>query len=339
MDWIDQKYIGFVSNRVEQFKRQQNNIFNMRCPICGDSKTNKFKTRGYIIEKPVVGTIYFCHNCHASMSLANFLSHIDGELCEQYKRERFLEKNSIQEKPPQPDIAKVVIPKYLKGNQPLKAIKKISQLDHDHPAKKYVLRRKIPSSTHFKLFFAPKFNAWVNSIVPEKLNVNDDEPRLVIPFIDSKGDLFGFQGRSFKKESQRRYITIMLDYDKPKLFGWDTVNSAGNIWCVEGPIDSLFLPNCIAMAGADIDLNIVFPDKPANEFVIIMDNEPRNKQIVDRVEKAINRGYNVCIWPDDLHYKDINDIVVAGLDPEVIIRENTKSGLTALAALTQWKKI
>lgn len=342
MDWIDQKYIGLISNRVGLFKRQSGNTFNMRCPICGDSKLHKHKTRGYIIEKPVVGTIYFCHNCHASMSLANFLSHIDGELAEQYKRDRFLERHAIAEKPPTPDISKVVVPKYLKGDQPLKQLKKISQLDPDHPARKYVMGRKLPMNSHFKLFYAPKFYKWVNSIVPEKFSEEQlayDEPRLIIPFIGTDGNLFGFQGRSFKKNTQMRYITIMLDTTRSKVFGLDTVDPAGTVWCVEGPLDSLFLPNCLAMAGADVDLNTVLPNKPASEFVVIMDNEPRNEQIHKRIENAIHKGYGVCIWPDSLSFKDINDMVLAGLDPEAIIRENTKTGLTALAALTQWKRI
>jgi hypothetical protein len=339
MDWIDQKYIGLISNRVQLFKRQSNTSYNMRCPICGDSKTNKHKARGYVIEKPVVGVIYFCHNCHASMSLANFIGHLDGDLSEQYKRDRFLERHAIQEKPPEPNIAKVVVQKYLKGNEPLANIKKISQLSHEHPAKLYVQKRKIPSSAHYKLFFAPKFNAWVNSIIPEKLNEEHDQPRLVIPFIDRAGKLFGFQGRSFAKNPAIRYITIMLDDSKPKVFGLDNIDPAGVVWCVEGPIDSLFLPNCIAMAGADVDLNTVLPNKSVDEFVIIMDNEPRNEHIIKRIENSIKRGYSVCIWPDGLDYKDVNDMVLAGLDPEAIIRENTKSGLTALAALTQWKKI
>lgn len=342
MDWIDQKYIGLISNRVQLFKRQSNASYNMRCPICGDSKTNKHKARGYIMEKPVVGTIFYCHNCHASMSLANFLGHLDGDLSEQYKRDRFLERNQIAEKPPEPDIAKVVVPKYLRGSEPLKAIKKISQLAVDHPAKLYVQKRKIPSSAHYKLFYAPKFYAWTNTIVPEKFSEEQlkyDEPRLIIPFIDQKGELFGFQGRSFKKNATLRYISIMIDPMKTKVFGLDTIDPAGVVWCVEGPIDSLFLPNCIAMAGADVDLNTILPNKPASEFVVIMDNEPRNEQIVSRIENSIKRGYNVCIWPSDLIYKDVNDMVLNGLDPEAIIRENTKSGLTALAALTQWKKV
>lgn len=342
MDWIDQKYIGLISNKVSLFKRQQNNVYNMRCPLCGDSKTNKHKARGYIVEKPIVGVIYYCHNCHASISLMNFLSQVDVELGEQYKRERFLERGNVVERPPQPDISKVVVQKYMKKGEPLKSLKRISQLPVDHPARKYVNRRKIPSNAHYRLFYAPRFKTWVNSIIPEKFaeeSLSKDEPRLILPFIDQGGNLFGFQGRSFDPLNKIRYISIMLDTDKPKVFGLDTVDARGVVYCCEGPIDSLFVPNCIAMAGSDINLDAIFPDKPRNEIVIVMDNEPRNKEIVFRVEKAIERGYNVCIWPSDLEEKDVNDMVVSGKDPEQLIKENTYVGLAAYAAFTSWKRI
>ena len=340
MDWIDQKYIGLISNRVERFKRVNSTLYNLRCSLCGDSKTNKFKARGYIMDKPVVGALYYCHNCHVSISLGNFLKHIDSQLAEQYKREKFLEKNGSKEEPKEekPDISKVVVPTFLQGNSPHKQLKKISQLAADHPVKKYVQKRKIPPAIHYKLFYAPKFKSWVNTIIPEKFNLENDEPRLVIPFLDRDGKMFGFQGRGFKKDGIR-YITIMIDESKPKVFGLDSVKEEGKVFVVEGPIDSMFLPNCVAMAGSAINLNEVFPTKPKDEIIIVMDNEPRNKQIVDRIDKYIDEGYNVCIWPSSIEYKDINDMVLGGLDPEAVIVENTKRGLFAKAALTQWKKI
>ena len=341
MDWIDKKYIGLISNRVQRFKSTGKNIYNLRCPICGDSKTNKLKARGFIVEKPLVGTIYYCHNCHISISLANFLKHVDAQMADEYKRDKFLDKDKPPEPhvPKKPDITKIETPSYLQGDSPLKKLKKISQLDPEHPVKKYVVKRKIPSYTQYKLFYVPKFKEWVNTIIPEKFKINDDdEPRLIIPFLDRNKKLFGFQGRGFKKDGLR-YVTIMLDENKPKVFGLDTINETGRIFVVEGPIDSLFLPNCVAMAGADIDLATIFPRVPPSQITVVMDNEPRNKQIVGRVDKYIDKGYNVCIWPDNIEQKDINDMVLAGLDPYHIIMTNTKQGLLAKAALTQWKKI
>lgn len=340
MDWIDQKYIGLLSNRVQLFKRVNSTTYNFRCPLCGDSKTNKYKTRGYIVEKPVVGTLYYCHNCHESISLLNFLRRVDPTLAEEYKRDKFIDKNIENKEPKEEvrDISKVTVPTFMKGDSPLKSIKKISQLSPEHPAKKYVQKRGIPANVHYKLFYAPKFKEWVNTIIPEKFKPENDEPRLIIPFLDQDGNLFGFQGRSFRKDGIR-YITIMIDESKPKVFGLDTVDPAGKVFVVEGPIDSMFLPNCIAMAGSSVKLEDVFPNKPRNEIVVVMDNEPRNKDIVNTIDKYIDEGYSVCIWPEEVHQKDINDMVLEGLDPEWIILQNTRSGLIAKAALTQWKKI
>jgi hypothetical protein len=342
MDWIDQKYIGLLSNRLQRFKRVNNSLFNFRCPLCGDSKKDKFKARGYIMEKPVVGTVFYCHNCHESISFKNLIGRIDSELSEQYVRERFLERNTPEQpekKEEKPDISKIVVPQFLKGDSPLKQLKKISQLDAEHPVKKYVQKRQIPASVHYKLFYAPKFKAWVNTIIPEKFDLESgDEPRLIIPFLDKDGNLFGFQGRSFKPDGIR-YITIMIDESKPKVFGLDTVNEKGKIYVVEGPIDSMFMPNCIAMAGSSVNLSNVFPNKPREEIVVVMDNEPRNGQIVKQIDKYIDEGYSVCIWPEDIAEKDINDMVLHGLDPEMIIVQNVRSGLMAKAALSQWKKI
>ena len=341
MDWIDQKYVGLLSNRLPRFKRVNSNLFNFRCPLCGDSKKDKLKARGYIMEKPVVGTVFYCHNCHESISFKNFIARLDSELSEQYIKERFLERNNpeqIEKKEEKPDISKIVVPQFMKGNSPLKQLKKISQLDPEHPAKKYVQKRKIPAAVHYKLFYAPKFKAWVTTIIPEKFNLESgDEPRLIIPFLDKDGNLFGFQGRSFKPDGIR-YITIMIDESKPKVFGLDTVNEKGKIYVVEGPIDSMFMPNCVAMAGSSVNLASAFPDKLKSDIVVVMDNEPRNKQIVDQIDKYIDEGYSVCIWPDEVAEKDINDMVLHGLDPEMIIVQNVRNGLMAKAALAQWKK-
>lgn len=292
------------------------------------------------MEKPTVGTLYYCHNCHESISLLNFLRRVDPTLAEEYKRDKFIDKNIDNKEPKEEvrDISKVTVPTFLKGNSPLKTIKKVSQLSPEHPAKKYVQKRKIPANVHYKLFYAPKFKEWVNTIIPEKFNPENDEPRLIIPFLDREGNLFGFQGRSFRKDGIR-YITIMIDESKPKVFGLDSVNENGKVFVVEGPIDSMFLPNCVAMAGSSVKLEDVFPNKPKNEIVVVMDNEPRNKDIVNTIDKYIDEGYSVCIWPEDIHQKDINDMVLEGLDPEWIIVQNTRSGLIAKAALSQWKKI
>lgn len=335
MNYIDNKYIGLVSNRLTRFKRKDDATYIFRCPLCGDSQKNKNKTRGYIYQKGQ-DALFYCHNCHASMRFGNLLKTIDPELYKEYVQERFFEQKTGETKDSPVDISKFTQPSFMKDS-PLKRLKKISQLEWDHPVKTYVNNRKIPSKFHYKLFYTPKFKRFVNSIIPNKFETETgDEPRLIIPFLDADKNCFGFQGRSFKKDGIR-YITIMLDYSKPKVFGLDDVNLDQRVYVVEGPIDSMFIDNCIAMAGSDSGFIGSFPD-----FVVVMDNEPRNKQIVERIEKCIDLGYNVCIWPDGLEHKDINDMVLAGIEPTKIkemIDSNTYHGLQAKMRMVSWRKV
>ena len=86
MDLVDSKYIGLVSSRLQKFKRVKDNLYNFRCPICGDSQKNKNKTRGYIYQVKN-NTNFKCHNCGASMSFNNFVKTIDPTLHKQYTLE------------------------------------------------------------------------------------------------------------------------------------------------------------------------------------------------------------------------------------------------------------
>ena len=88
MNLIDSKYIGLVSSRLIKFKRVKSDLYNFRCPICGDSKKNKTKTRGYLYT--IKADVNFrCHNCGASMTFSNFLKEIDPIVHKQYVFERF----------------------------------------------------------------------------------------------------------------------------------------------------------------------------------------------------------------------------------------------------------
>jgi transcription elongation factor Elf1 len=329
---IDHKYVGFISNRLERFTRLNPKTYNFRCPLCGDSKRNSYKTRGYIYEKKD-RMLYFCHNCGTSTTFGNFLKQQDANLYTEYVQEKYLDKQADTEIST-PDITKIVYPPY-RFNSPLRDLKKISQLDHNHPAKKYVMMRKLPAKTHHKLFYAPRFKAWINSIIPRKFEVEDgDEPRLIIPFIDKDGYCYGIQGRSFRKTGIR-YITIMFDEDKPKLFGLDTVDFDKPVFVVEGPLDSLFVENCIAMAGSDVSVDLI----PSNNITFVYDNEPRNLQIVSKMEKVIKAGHGIVIWPDGIVQKDINDMVLDGINAQKLISSNIYKNLGAEMKLMQWKRI
>ena len=342
MNLVDLKYSGILSSRLDRYSIKSNMPYraNMRCPICGDSQKNKSKARGWILEKDN-SAIYYCHNCGASMSMKNLLKRIDTNLYNDYIVDTALEKGlKVKKKAEVKPLDTLVTkrPKFTKKGSPLLKIKKLGSLAADHPVRSYVNKRKIPTNKHYKLYYAPKFNAWVNSLVPDKLSEKYDEPRLVLPFIDKKNNVFGFQGRAFKKESIR-YITIMLDEDMPKIFGLQDVNFDRTYYVVEGPIDSLFLNNCVAMAGADGNASGL---ESVENAIFVFDNEPRNKEIVARMEKALDKGYKVCIWPSNILDKDINDMILSGIkgvDIQMIIDQNSYSGLRGKLQLSEWRKV
>lgn len=337
MLWLDHKYINLMSSRLERFSRVNANTYKFRCPICGDSQKDTRKTRGYVYMRK--GTLkFFCHNCNASMGLSWFIKTQDPTLYAEYIKDRMLESGHRDEV--QEFVDKMKTPVFVK-NTGLKDLQKVSQLKAEHPVKEYITKRQIPYDTHYKLFYSKTFKAWVNTMLPDKFeDIEKDEPRLILPFLDKDKNLFGFQGRSFRKTGIR-YITIMLNEDQPKIFGLDTMDPSKDIYVVEGPIDSLFLPNGIASAGGDLISPLQQLDVQKDRFVIVYDNEPRNKDTIKKIVKAIDSGYRVCIWPPAMEQKDINDMVLAGYTIEKvkeIIDECTYSGPTAKLHLAIWRK-
>jgi len=340
MDWLQQKYIGIISGRLERFKRKGPSLYNFRCPICGDSETNKSKARAYIYEKQ--GKMLFhCHNCNATSSVPKFIKAVDQSVYNDYVFEKLKDEKSPKQVELQNFVDKMKTPVFLKSG-PLKGLKKISQLKPDDPVKLFISNRKIPNPYHAKLFSVPNFMGFVNTLIPNKFSeeaLKKDETRILIPFFDKDKNLHAFQGRSISKSSVK-YITIVLNENVPKIYGLDTVDENQKIYVLEGPIDSMFLHNAIATAGGDLVSAISSFEK--NIIVIVYDNEPRSRETIKKLDKAILNGYNVCIWPSNLEHKDVNDMILAGLSPEFIkhiIDTNTYKDLAAKMALTKWSKI
>jgi hypothetical protein len=340
--YIDIKYANiFGSTYLELFKVKTTSPYLAagRCPVCNDSQKNKFKTRGYLFENKG-GVGFKCHNCGHSSSVGGLIKTFAPNLYEEYRLESWREESPNENKFV-PDITKWAKRRIDKFD-PFKSIKKISQLDHDHPAKKYIVARKIPEDQHWRIYYADKYFNWSNTVVPDKFNSNSlhrDEPRIVLPFISEDGYCFGYTGRSINKSSTLRYATVMIDDSRNKVFGLDQIDRGRDIICVEGPIDSLFLNNCIAMAGADVRLDLIA--MPSN-MIIVMDNQPRNKEVVAKIEKLIYNGYRVCLWPENVLEKDINEMILAGRtaeEIELIIKSNTYEGLSAQIEFVNWKKI
>ena len=323
MDLTDSKYIGLVSSRLQKFKRVKDNLYNFRCPICGDSQKNKNKTRGYLYQVKN-NTNFKCHNCGASMSFNNFVKTIDPTLHKQYTLEKFKQghtgRNFVVESP-RLEFSKPVFKKSIN----------LPKASSNFTANQYLVNRKINPE---KFYYADKFMEWTNTQKRTFDTITRDESRIVIPMYDSDKNLIGFQGRALGK-SFTKYITVMLDEEAPKVYGLDTIDKTSPVYITEGPFDSTFIHNSIAMCGADIDISdwgIINP-------VWVYDNEPRNREIVERIRKTIDTGSSIIIWPNNIEQKDINDMVLAGHEIMSVLKLNTYSGLEAKIKFNNWKKI
>ena len=323
MDLVDSKYIGLVSSRLQKFKRVKTDLYNFRCPICGDSQKNKNKTRGYLYRVKN-NTNFKCHNCGASMSFNNFLRDIDTTLHKQYTLEKFKEghtgKNFVVEAP-KLEFKKPVFKKSIN----------LPKASSNPVAAEYLRNRKIDPD---KFYYADKFMEWTNTQKQTFDTINRDEARIVIPMYDKTKNLIGFQGRALGK-SFTKYITVMLDEESPKIYGLDSVDEKLPIYVVEGPFDSTFISNSVALCGSDGDMGYF----EGSNVVLVYDNEPRNREIVNRIGKCISKGQNVVIWPNGILEKDINDMVIAGHDVMSMVKLNTHSGLQAKIKFNNWKKI
>ena len=324
MDLIDSKYIGLVSSRLHKFKRVKVDLFTFRCPICGDSQKNKNKTRGYIYTVKN-NTNFKCHNCGASLSFNNFLKQIDPTLHKQYTLEKFKEghtgKNFVVEEP-----------KFEFKKPTFKKKLDLPKASENPISKEYLEKRLLNPD---KFYFADKFQSWVNTQKPTFNNIIRDESRIVIPLHTRDGQIFGFQGRAIGA-SKVKYITVILDESVPKVYGLNEVSTDETIYVTEGPFDSTFVKNAIAMCGSDILLDSL---NLGDDIVYVLDNEPRNREICNRISKLIDGGKKVVIWPKAVQQKDINDMVLAGLSVMDVLKLNTYRALEAKIKFNEWKKV
>jgi len=333
VDYVEQKYINLLSSRLRNFSKKSN-LYNFSCPLCGDSKSHKRKARGYILEKKG-RTGYYCHNCNVSLSLPDFIKTVAPDLYGPFLFEKFRDSD----RPKEPDFH-TSKPKFIDYGI-LKNLKKVSDLPDDDPIKSFVLARRIPDDFHGKLFACPKFMSWVNTIIPGKFGAKDlhyDGPRLVIPFMDKNKKTFAFQGRALTSGTPK-YITISLNKEEHILYGRDTVELRDPLYVLEGPIDSFFIPNAVAVASANLLVASTF--FPKDFLVLIFDNEARNEQIVSTMKRAIETNHRIVIWPSNFMYKDINEAVMDGMPVTSIlevIKNNTYFNLAAKLVLSSWRK-
>lgn len=339
---IDEYYLRSISFRFESFLEKGNHVFNVRCPICGDSSKSKSKARGYFYKAKKGSRLnYMCHNCGASMSFANFLKEYEPDVYAEYAMEIFgRDKVGRKGSTVSKEAFQSSVEKDKRFSIPAET-QRISNLPKEHPAHKYLLSRLIPSEHFAHIFYTENFAKFVAQYDTEKEVSNT--PRIIIPFYDREYNLMGFQGRAMPWNfSEIRYITIKLSETFPKIYGLHRLRKDRSVvYVTEGPLDSLFLPNGIAMMGADLDHSKILSLTQKKEVVYIFDNEPRSAEIQRRMKQRIDNGRLIVIWPDYVKEKDINQMIMNGYTKnqiQNIITENTVSGMKAKLLFGEWRK-
>ena len=323
---VEIKYLNLLSPRLERFKQKKPYLWNFRCPVCGDSQKNKSKARGFVFQLKG-DLLYKCHNCQVSLPFAKLLKDLDPLLYKEYRMEKFTAPKRVDMR----KVERIVSTTPSFTRSPLDDLTPLEDLNNSHPAKEYILQRKLPTNA---LYYTEKFQEWTNAIKPDTFtDIKNDEGRIIIPFKDREGNCFGFQGRSLHS-SGLRYITVLLQEDQPKIFGLNTIDYEKTIYITEGPLDSLLLSNAIAMGGADAPTELL----GSCDLVFVYDNEPRNLEICTRIQKHISNGDKVVIFPSNIKEKDINDMYLAGHDVQRIVECNTFQGLTATLKFNDWRK-
>jgi transcription elongation factor Elf1 len=339
---IDQKYVGMISHRLRNFKRKQDYVWNFSCPLCGDSKKNVLKARGYVYKKGN-NLFYSCKNCGIGTSIGKLLEQVDGSLYKEYILERYKAGESGSSNYTKPTF-NVPSPRFdkLDKQKQFEHAEFCSDLPSGHFCLDYLNNRQIPKEFYNQLLFTSHYKQFIDALVPNHGKKLVDDARVIIPFYDVYNNLIAVSGRALETNDKTlRYITIRTTDSEEKLvFGMDRVSVHEPVRIVEGPIDSLFVKNCVA--SGDSSLTTVADNISAGKKVLVFDNEPRNKEIVKLMQESIKSNHHIVIWPNIIEAKDINEMVMSGISPaeiESIISSNTFSGLEAQTKFVFWKKV
>jgi len=340
MLWLEKKYLSMVMSNLDKAKWINDNTLNHRCPYCGDSQKNLYKARGYHFVKDQ-SLIYKCHNCGKSTSSVNFLKENFPMVHKEYVKEWLTESGRKPKKKKLPPSSKFKFtPRYdlLNKSEDLKAI--AVPVSENSDARNYLLDRGIPEFKMQGLWFVANASSLSHLHKNYRGRQLGDDPRILLPFFSEDGEMIGLTGRAIN-DSPLRYLTMRFRDDVPLIFNANNVDKTKTIYVTEGPIDSLFLPNSIAVAGSDFKK---LSDQYKENAILIYDNEPRNKEIVKKINEVIDLGYKVCIWSDKRveDCKDINDMIQSGISESElidIINDCTTFGLSAKLKLTEYKRV
>lgn len=341
LQYIDKKYILILSNYLTLFSDNGNEVYNFRCPYCGDSKKNKFKKRGYIVyDKKKNGYFYKCWNCGTVRNLASFIKDQRPALYNEYRKDKFSSNFTKPAKVEVPDFS--TKPKF-NTDIGTKLIRTLTPATDNTKAYDYCKGRMLPQDKIDTLYYTDditKITSQLDNYKEKRFRAND---ALVIPFRQT-GVITHLQLRILDNKDSFKYVTIELNDTYEKVYGMDEVNPNECVYVFEGPIDSMFC-NGIALAQGALHKKSSFLKSHFKKYVFVYDKDfVNNKDILASMQKCISMNEKVVLYDKTIlnsSAKDLNDIVKMGLVTDITkyLENNTYKGLPAKMYLNKIKQI
>jgi len=340
---LELKFASQLVCRFKYTKKVGRDSWRFACPICGDSKKSK-KTRGNLF--PHNGHLFFkCFNCGVSKSFKYFLKEIDAVMYDEFllesirgtsKRNDLANKNDVEKALKE---SKTSISDRFDKTDVLNGLKPIKLCAN--PIQKVVTDRNICLDTFGKyIFFSDCFLSYIKKFQPEKFNgeIKQDYPRIaIVSFDEFDRPIFVQFRKLLSNDTMPKYMTLKFK-DVEKIFGLDRINKSLLTYITEGPFDSMFLDNAVAVAGSDLLTSIEKYGK-ITKPCFIFDNEPRSPIIVKKIENVLSIGYKVVLYDTHNTFKDLNDMVLGGINVKEMVERRTFSGIRAKLEFNKWKKV
>jgi len=249
-------------------------FFNFRCNVCGDSKKSKHKKRAYILKRKNPW-MFYCHNGCKPMTVLNWIKVYFPIHFKDYYRELLRSSSEIIK--PLPIIKNPIVKKNNEEKEQTKFFIPIKK-GITSPFAKAVLTcidRRIPEEVWSK---------WFVSIGGMYNN------RMIIPFFDDKGKIYYYQGRSLYGQ-EPKYLSRKGEHNS--IYNYYLVDKSKPVPVLEGPIDSIFVENSIAITGVKIE-DKRLKDFPHKRFLIDMDNTTNDTK--KKTMELLSKGEYVFCW-------------------------------------------
>lgn len=301
LDYVIQNFYTYCRRPVY---RKSQGIYNAECCVCNEGKkSGRSRRLFYFPDK----RYFYCHNCCKSWKEMEWLQLVCNKNYTQIIADTknfyteiqptiFNDTQPIIEEQPEKDLPDNCI-----DLEDLQQIEFYSKNSKTHKtvlhAREYCISRRLFTS--------------VNRCKHYYVSINDKthHNRLVIPFYNNQNKVECYQTRALFDNQFPKYITKV---GEKCLYGENTLdNNVPYIFIFEGPIDSMFVKNGVAMAGTDLsNKQQSFIDSCIGfEKIFVYDNDTDNKQLARKINNKLKQNQKVFIWPEKFSkFKDINEV-------------------------------